>query len=165
MIAALLCVTLTIPFSSPAYNNIVWFPNCIHSSCWIRKFSGLLEFLYSRVWYLYLNSAVLNKKLISAGLRSFQLYFWWDCTTHRCCAAEPPTWIWVKLWDCWIARWEERWAGTSSSSTTGTGYTQLQREQRTGKQYSASQPAAAANNQNDSLNFSVLFKQTLQLWS
>ena len=119
MIAALLCVTLTIPFSSPAYNNIVWFPNCIHSSCWIRKFSGLLEFLYSRVWYLYLNSAVLNKKLISAGLRSFQLYFWWDCTTHRCCAAEPPTWIWVKLWDCWIARWEERWAGTSSSTGTG----------------------------------------------
>lgn len=163
MIAALLCVTLTIPFFSLAYNNIVWFPNCIHSSCWIRKFSGLLEFLYSRVWYLYLNSAVLNKKLISAGLRSFQLYFWWDCTTHRCCAAEPPTWIWVKLWDCWIARWEQRWAGTSSS--TGTGYTQLQREQRTGKQYSASQPAAAANNQNDSLNFSVLFKQTLQLWS
>ena len=86
MIAALLCVTLTIPFSSPAYNNIVWFPNCIHSSCWIRKFSGLLEFLYSRVWYLYLNSAVLNKKLISAGLRSFQLYFWWDCTTHRAAA-------------------------------------------------------------------------------
>ena len=83
MIAALLCVTVTIPFFSLAYNNIVWFPNCIHSSCWIRKLSGLLEFLYSRVWYLYLNSAVLNKKLISAGLRSFQLYFWWDCTTAQ----------------------------------------------------------------------------------
>ena len=101
MIAALLCVTLTIPFSSPAYNNIVWFPNCIHSSCWIRKFSGLLEFLYSRVWYLYLNSAVLNKKLISAGLRSFQLYFWWDCTTHRAAALREEWEGNSQMGGCW----------------------------------------------------------------